>query len=74
MVSSLAFVEKSGVHTVKTAKDIVPIMKLSELLAFNKKGGLEPCCVNIDSHVGRAMSSGFLLWWPPALGVGSFCT
>jgi hypothetical protein len=43
------------IHTVKTAKDIVPMMNLSELRNLSIKGGLVPCCVNDDNHFGRAM-------------------
>lgn len=43
-------------RTVKTAKATVPIINASELLHRSKYGGLEPCCVNDDSHAGRAIS------------------
>jgi len=41
--------------SVKTAIDIVPIMKLSELLNFSINGGLESCCVQVDRRLGRGM-------------------
>jgi hypothetical protein len=44
---------------------MVPIIKPFELLNLSMKGGFEPCCVNDDSHFGRAIlygtSAGFLL-------------
>ena len=40
---------------MNTANDIVPIMNPSELLNFSINGGFDPCCVNDDSHFGRAI-------------------
>jgi hypothetical protein len=54
-VSELFYMSQKLIHTVKTAKDIVPMMNLSELLNLSIKGGLVPCCVNDDNHFGRAM-------------------
>jgi hypothetical protein len=45
-------------HTVKTANATVPMIKPSELLNLSMKGGFEPCCVNDDSHFGRAIVYG----------------
>lgn len=41
--------------TVNTAKATVPMMNHSELRCFNMNGLLAPCCVNDDSHFGRAI-------------------
>lgn len=42
-------------RTVKTARATVPTIKPSELLYSSMNGGFALCCVNDDSHFGRAI-------------------
>jgi hypothetical protein len=42
--------KREDYRTVKTAKEIVAMMKVSELLIRSMYGGVEPCWVSEDSH------------------------